>query len=611
MASAQPPEEYGRRLASRQRSYASSLLLDARISYGRLAAVGTAAALVMLGYRGLLSWWWMTLPATGFVALLLWHDRVIRAGQALAQAVAFYESGIARLEDRWIDNHATTEQLSPYGSRFLDDDHLYARDLDIFGHGSLFHLLSLARTHAGEEMLAGWLKAPGTTRDLRRRQEAVAELRDRLDFREALATTGGKAVDIETTALTSWGGASPIFIKTSTRAAAVVLAIAIIATAAWWSLGGPIAPLALALLLKAAFARAFQRRVALVTHGIERPLGQLEVLAGILALIEQEPVTSLRLAQSRTVLTTGRLLPSAAIQRLHRLSELLEWERNMIFAPIAALGSWSLHVAAAIESWRHEFGPRVSEWLAIAAEYEAVSSLATYAYEHPSDPFPIVTDDLEHADGPAVFEGVQLGHPLVPASRMVRNDVALVRDVRMLIVSGSNMSGKSTLLRTVGINTVLAMAGAPVRAERLTLSPLAAGATLHIQDSLQAGRSRFFAEITRIRRISDLAGKQPRLMFLLDEILQGTNSHDRRVGAAALVRSLVDRGAIGLITTHDLALTAIADETAGRGVNVHFDDEFRDGQLVFDYRLKPGPVTRSNALELMRAVGLLPNSVKP
>jgi hypothetical protein len=605
-APAQPLEEYRQRLASRQRGYARWLQLDARISDGRLAAVGTAAAFVVLGYRGLLSWWWMTLPASGFVALVVWHDRVIRAGQAFARAVAFYERGIARLEDRWIDGRATTESDSSYGRRFLDDDHPYARDLDIFGHASLFQLLSLARTHAGEDTLAGWLKAPAATLELRRRQEAVMELRDRLEFREALATTGGEAGDIETTALTSWGSASPNSLKTSIRAAAVALTIAIIATAAWWSDGGPAAPLVLALLLKAAFARAFRQRVALVTHGIERPLRQLDVLAGILALIEQEQVTSPRLAQSRTVLSTGRLLPSAAIRHLHRLSERLDWERNMIFAPFAALVSWSLHVGAAIESWRREFGRRVPEWLAIAGEYEALSSLAAYAYEHPSDPFPVITDDFENAE--AVFEGVRLGHPLVPASRMVRNDVVLAREVRLLIVSGSNMSGKSTLLRTVGVNTVLAMAGAPVRAERLTLSPLAAGATLHIQDSLQAGRSRFFAEITRLRRISDLAGKQPRLMFLLDEILQGTNSHDRRVGAAAIVRSLVDRGAIGLITTHDLALTAIADETGGRAINVHFDDEFREGQLVFDYRLKPGPVTRSNALELIRAVGLLSDS---
>jgi DNA mismatch repair ATPase MutS len=276
----------------------------------------------------------------------------------------------------------------------------------------------------------------------------------------------------------------------------------------------------------------------------------------------------------------------------------------MIFAPISALISWPLHIAAAIESWRREFGVHVPEWLAIAGEYEALHSLAAYAYEHPSDPFPVIKDDFIKEDAPATFEGLQLGHPLVPANKMVRNDVLLTGGVRLLIVSGSNMSGKSTLLRTVGVNLVLAMAGAPVRAERLTLSPLAAGATLHIQDSLQAGRSRFFAEITRIRQISDLAGKQPGLIFLLDEILQGTNSHDRRIGAAAILRSLIDRGAIGLITTHDLALTSIAEETGGRAVNVHFDDEFRDGQLVFDYRLKPGPVTRSNALALMRAVGL-------
>src|SRR5262245_60248266 len=176
MAPAQPPEEYRQRLASRQSAYARSIQLDARISYGRLATVGTAAALAVLAYRGLLSWWWLPLPASGFVALLAWHDGVIRAGQALARSLAFYERGLARLEDRWIDSSAAGGQDSPYGGRFLDDDHLYARDLDLFGRGSLFQLLSLARTHAGEDTLAGWLKAPATTPDLRRRQEAVAEL---------------------------------------------------------------------------------------------------------------------------------------------------------------------------------------------------------------------------------------------------------------------------------------------------------------------------------------------------------------------------------------------------------------------------------------------------
>jgi DNA mismatch repair ATPase MutS len=187
---------------------------------------------------------------------------------------------------------------------------------------------------------------------------------------------------------------------------------------------------------------------------------------------------------------------------------------------------------------------------------------------------------------------------------MVPNDVHLTPEVRLLVISGSNMSGKSTLLRTVGVNVVLAMAGAPVRATALTLTPLAVGGTLHVHDSLQAGKSRFFAEISRIRQIADLAGGQPQALFLLDELFQGTNSHDRRIGAEALLSSLIDRGAIGLTTTHDLALTAIAAQSGGRAVNVHFEDQLNDGELMFDYRMRPGPVTHSNALALMKAVGL-------
>jgi DNA mismatch repair ATPase MutS len=294
-----------------------------------------------------------------------------------------------------------------------------------------------------------------------------------------------------------------------------------------------------------------------------------------------------------------RIVASNAIRRLKRLADMLDWRRNAFFAPISAAISWPLHLSAAIESWRRRFGTKVLTWLAAVAEYEALSSLAAYAYEHPGDPFP------EFVESPtSQFEGTALGHPLVPAARMVLNDVHLTSQVRLLIVSGSNMSGKSTLLRTVGVNVVLAMTGAPVRAGRVRMTPLAIGATLHVHDSLQAGRSRFFAEISRIRRIADLAGASPSPVFLLDELLQGTNSHDRRIGAEALLNNLVARGAIGLTTTHDLALTAIADQSSGQIVNVHFEDQLKGGELVFDYRMKPGPVTHSNALALMKAVGL-------
>jgi DNA mismatch repair ATPase MutS len=205
-------------------------------------------------------------------------------------------------------------------------------------------------------------------------------------------------------------------------------------------------------------------------------------------------------------------------------------------------------------------------------------------------------------DGP-VLEGEELGHPLIPSSRCVRNTVRIGPDLQLLVVSGSNMSGKSTLLRTVGVNAVLAFAGAPVRARSLRIAPLAIGATIRIQDSLQAGTSRFYAEIQRIRHIVDQAETAP-VLFLLDEVLNGTNSHDRAVGAEAIVKALVARRAIGLVTTHDLSLARVADALAPLAANVHFEDRLVDGNLLFDYRMKPGVVTRSNALELMRAVGL-------
>lgn len=590
---------YQDRLAARQREHERLARADARLAFARLAAVGATILLAVLSFKfALLSPWWLILPVLAFLSLAVRHDRVLRAKRAMASACVFYEHGLARMEDRWIGT-------GNKGERFVDEHHPYANDLDLFGAGSLFELLSLARTHVGEDTLASFLK--GLTDDnLRLRQHAVAELREQLDFREAMATAGTDGIDIaelDTTALGAWMEQSLAAIGPVAQLAAILLAVAIVATLWWWASGGPITPLALVLLIKATFARLLHKRVARVLEGppsIDGPIRQLDILSEALTQIERLQVTSPRLAALRADLLEGGMLPSHAIRRLQRLAEMLDWQRNAFFAPIGATLSWSMHIAAAIERWRRRFGARVPAWLNILGEYEALNSLAAYAYEHPGDPFPTF---IENAPG-AVFDGTQLGHPLVAAIHMVRNDVQLAADVRLLIVSGSNMSGKSTLLRTVGINAVMAMAGAPVRAERLALTPLSIGATLHVQDSLQAGRSRFFTEITRVRQISDLAGRQPPLLFLLDELFQGTNSHDRKVGASALLRSLVARGAIGLITTHDLALIAIAGELGGRALNVHFQDEFRGNEMVFDYKMRPGPVGHSNALALMRAVGL-------
>ncbi|MEO5740737.1 MAG: DNA mismatch repair protein MutS [Vicinamibacterales bacterium] len=572
--------------------------LDARVSYARLAVVAAFALTGWLVIGAGATPWLFAMPVVAFGAFAVWHDRVLRALDCAARAVTFYDHGIARLEDKW---HGIGEP----GERFLTHDHLYAHDLDIFGNASLFQLLSRARTHLGEELLARWLSAPANVATVRQRQESIAELREALDFREALATAGGASRDIDTVALSAWASAPAAPESLWLRAAAVVLAAGIIAGVVVWARGGPEFPLLVVIILKMVLTRPSRKRVARVVRGVERPLGQLDILADTLSLVERSTLHSPRLVEIRAEIMSHGVVPSEAIRRLKRLADMLDWRRNAFFAPIAAVVSWALHLSSAIETWRREFGPKVITWLAAVAEYEALSSLAAYAYEHADDPFPIFAED----GGPARFEGASLGHPLVPAARMVRNDVFLTPQTRLLIVSGSNMSGKSTLLRTIGVNVVLAMAGAPVRAAALTLTPLAVGATLHVHDSLQAGRSRFFAEISRIRGIADLAGPLPTpastgLLFLLDELFQGTNSHDRKIGAEALLLSLIDRGAIGLTTTHDLALTAIAEQSGGRAANVHFEDELKDGELIFDYRMKPGPVTHSNALALMKAVGL-------
>jgi DNA mismatch repair ATPase MutS len=323
----------------------------------------------------------------------------------------------------------------------------------------------------------------------------------------------------------------------------------------------------------------------------------------VCGVLREETYTSPRLLALRAGLETTAGEAQQVVGKLQRLIELHDWQHNILFAPIAALLLWKLHCAFAVEAWRARHGGEVETWLRHVGEFEALSALATYAYEHPADPFP----ELAETDGPPVYEAEALAHPLIPAATAVANDVALGASPQVLIVSGSNMSGKTTLLRSIGVSAVLALMGAPVRAGRLRLSPVAIGATLRIEDSLQAGRSRFYAEVIRLGQIVATARIRPTL-FLFDELFHGTNSHDRTEGARGLLRSLVHLNAIGLVTTHDLALAEIGEQLAPTAGNVHFDDTLVDDEMRFDYCLKAGPVTRSNAIAIMRAVGLdLPN----
>ena len=587
-----PSEEYRERLAQRRTEADSLAGRDRSLSYARLFVFFLGAAVFVVWWRGGAGVAWLALPALAFAALVRVHDRVIRARLAAERSIGFYERGLSRIEDRWSGGGET-------GDRFRSDDHPYANDLDLFGPGSLFQLLSIARTRPGEERLASWLTRAATPEEARRRQEAVTELTPSLDLREDLSLAGTDVrAGVNGEALVAWAEGVPLLRLQWLRGIAAVLTTAALATAGYGVGTGEYGPFVGVVALEILFWLPLRSRVLRSLHAAGSPARDLDVLAHVLERLERQDFRATPLIALRRSLDTGGVSASAAIRRLHRLVELHDWQHNQFFGPVAAALLWGTHLAWAIEGWRRTHGASVGTWLDTVGEFEALSSLSAYRYEHPADVWP----EIVHEG--AGFDGTGIGHPLIPAVSAVRNDVRLWGDTRMLLVSGSNMSGKSTLLRTVGINTVLALAGAPVRAAALRITPLAVGATLRIQDSLQEGRSRFYAEITRIRDIADTARGPVPLLFLLDELFHGTNSHDRLAGASGVLRSLLDRGAIGLITTHDLALTAVADALAPRAVNVHFEDRFEGGEIHFDYRLKPGPVTRSNAIALMRAVGL-------
>jgi hypothetical protein len=604
-----PREDYTRLFENRRASLAEAI--RQHVTFGNLRvgvlAVGLAAACAVA--FGLFSGWWLLAPATAFFWTGARLERAVNARARLGRAVAFYERALARLDGRWAGTGGET------GERFLDDAHLYAHDLDVFGEASLFELLSSARTQIGEETLAAWLKEPAEAPALRERHQAVAELSPRTELREDVGVLGEDTrTGVHAEALADWGErpsrlhrfSVPVWAWPLSGAGGLAVPAAIVLFAAWAGLlqldADSLAVLRTYVLTLFAVCGAvvwhFRARTAAIFRDVDEAAHDLGLLAGVLGRLEAERFRAERLTVLRAELDVEGQPPSRRLARLNALTDLVDSRHHLVVRLVGPLLLWDLHLAYAIERWRRTSGPAIRRWLVAVGEMEALLSLAGYHYEHPDDVFP------ELSSGPPCFDGEGLGHPLLSDAVTIRNDVRLGGELRVLVVSGSNMSGKSTLLRTVGVNAVLAQAGAPVRARRLRLAPLTLGTSIRIQDSLQDGVSRFYAEIIRLGLIMRRAAEPPPVLFLIDELLHGTNSHDRRIGAEAIVRGLVERGAIGLVTTHDLALAHVADALGARGANVHFQDVLEDGRMRFDYRMRPGVVQKSNALALMRSVGL-------
>jgi MutS domain V len=591
-----PAEAYARRLWQLKLLQATDQTRERRLGYAKLVIAATTllAACLFLHYlKGLEA---LPLLIGTFLVLAVLQENKIHRIRFRNRAIDFFERGLARLEDRW---SGTGES----GERFLDPLHPYARDLDVFGAGSLFELLCTARTRAGEQTLAAWLLAGAAVETLEARQEAVRELKGRVGFRAKLFSLGETVrLGVHPEALAAWGERKPVFDRRLTRVLTRTLSALWIVSLIAWAIGGSGEFAGAVTLLNLAWAHRLYRRQDEAAEALEKAADGLGVLSGILALLEGERFNAARLLELQAALARDGIRPSVAIRKLERLADYVNSRHNPFARLVDVFTFWSAQLVFSAERWQEEFGPAIRGWLKAVGELEALTALAGYAYEHPDHVFPVLISP--QVGCAPLFDAEGMAHPLLPAAKGVRNDVRLGDGLQLIMLSGPNMAGKSTFIRSVGVNAVLAQCGGPVRAASLRMTPLTVAASICVLDSLSGGVSRFYAEIHRVKLISDLASGVVPVLFLLDELLSGTNSHDRVAGSESIVRGLLGRNAIGIVSTHDLALTKIPEGMGGRAANYHFEDSFDGRELVFDYKMKPGVVKTSNALELMRSIGL-------
>jgi hypothetical protein len=583
---------YGQRLSALESERSLLRRKDRLFGFSKLAcaAIAVVSALALArAYPGLLAW--ALVPALLFIALWIAHERLLRMLSESTRLEEFYRRALARLDDKWAGH-------GDAGQRFLDSKHLYARDLDIFGAGSLYERISQAASAPGQHTLADWLLHPAAPDEIAQRQDAIRELAPRLDLREQLALAADAIHEGTPEALTQWAESRETTVPGWLLYAAPPLGLLWLSSMFYWFATSSYTWFVLLSFINLALTMRFIgaiKRAAVDVLQISPLLGSLH---RVLAVYETQPFHAPRLIALTAAVRSEGFMPSRAIAKLERTLEWLESSDNWFVKLVNRFIFWTPLCMLAIEAWRKRHGNHMRAWLASVGDFEALSSLASFAYERPVCCFPTLQSDAPALDAKG------LTHPLLPHATAVPNDVSLDAARPLIIVSGPNMAGKSTLLRAIGLNVVLAQCGAPVCCASLALSPLVVGASITVQDSLQSGLSRFYAEIQRLKQITDLATNPQPTLFLLDELLSGTNSHDRRVGTEALLRGLLARHAIGLITTHDLALTEIAAALDNEAANMHFGDRFSAGELHFDYKLTPGIADSTNALQLMRSIGL-------
>ena len=538
----------------------------------------------------------------GFVALVKYHNILDVVRLRAAELWAINAEAAPRLARDW-------PALPVRHAVRADPTHPYAADLDLLGPASLFLLLDAGSTPMGEATLSRWLLAPAPPASVRARQAAVAELAPLLDLRDDLALqarlSGSKRAD--PAPFLAWAESAPWLAERRGLYWAACASVALLWIFMLASLTG-VLPYPIWLLFVASnlgFQALLGGRARQVLEEVDAREGALRQYAESLRLLSAAPFQAAALRDLQSDLTAHGHSAHYHVMRVYRLARRAFPQDSMLYLPVQLLMLWDVHVLAALEGWQQAAGRRVRAWLATLGEAEALAGLARLAYDNPGWTFPVL-------DPAPLVTGRALGHPLLPAGERVVNDVEVGPPGTFLLVTGSNMSGKSTLLRAIGVNLVLANAGGPVCAAALRLPPVTLATSMRVQDSLTGGVSFFMAELQRLKGIVDAAraaaaGGERRLLYLLDEILQGTNTAERQIAARRVILYLVAAGALGAVSTHDLTL-ADSPAMAAAARLIHFTETVApDGSgpaMSFDYKIRPGLATSTNALRLMKLIGL-------
>lgn len=570
-----------------------------RVSLGRLvtfllaAILGAAAASQGSAALGAAA----AASAALFVGLVVWHARVLQRAEGARVRADVHDRHLARMDGRWTELPNRTEAPPPY-------EHPYAADVDLLGPGSLWQRIDVTRTVPGERHLRRWLGAHADADTIAARQEAVRELATEHAWRRELEAAAAEAAEgdkLDPEPFVAFVTRRPLterirpLVPLLYALPVVTVGFVVAATAGLLAWRIPVLLLVVQALVSFGSGRVTQDALDLVSAR----RGYAEAFTRALLQMERADLQAPLLRALQQRLWVHGHPPSRYFRRLDRWAGFAELRHQFplnIVANVMLL--WDLHVLLRLETWAREVGEGLEGAFDALGEMEALASLATFADVDADATFPEITAP----DTP--FEAEALQHPLLPPDARVPNDVHLSGPGTALIVTGSNMAGKSTLLRAVGLNVASALAGGPVTARAMRVPVVRLRASMRVDDSLQRGASYFHAELTKLRLVVDDAEGHPPVMFLLDEMLRGTNARARHIGARSVLLHLLDRGATGLVATHDVALAELERAHPGRIGNAHFTDVIHDGEMVFDYRLREGVVQTSNALELLRRAGV-------